>query len=285
MCAFCTSDAACIADLSIGCGLCANSDRPCLTEHDCALAEHVCTSSTDTRCVTEYREPDYHTVQPGHIAIDRTGALWYTSYFVGNSIRRFEPSDGTFTTFRLPTPAVTSQATAFGAWPWDILVTRRRDVFFTGYASGQVGRIDGAKVRDPSIDCSSPIVGGDFCDKPRFGGSPCVDMRTIPGPPQMVHSIIEDHRGRVWFSAAGAYDDPGVPSSVGFVTRDLAEIVLLPPLSLFPFVSEGDTCAPPGDFESFLGAGIAYDRRSRAILVADYCRGRVVRIRPQGRLR
>lgn len=285
MCAFCASDAQCLADPSIGCGICSNAaDRPCLTVHDCVLAEHVCSSPSDNprECIAEYREPDHHSFQPGHVTIDREGVLWYTNYFTGNDIRRFDPSSGEFTTFRLPAPPVTNPATAFGAWPWQIVAGGGNDILFTAYASGQVGRISGAKLRDPTIDCSNPVIGSDLCGRPRFGASPCVEVLTVPGPPQVVHSIAVDRRGRVWFGAAGAFDEPGLASSLGFVNKDFTQIVLLPPLSLFPFVSNGRACAGPGEFVSFSGAGIAYDHRSKAILVADYCRKRIVRIRPAG---
>jgi len=97
-----------------------------------------------------------------------------------------------------------------------------------------------------------------------------------------VHSIAVDRLGNVWFGAAGPLDDPGLPSSLGFVSKDFTQIVLLPPLSLFPFVSHGSECLAAGEFVSFSAAGVAYDRRSKAILVADYCRKRVVRVRPAG---
>jgi streptogramin lyase len=298
MCAFCISDAQCFADPSIGCGMCSNAEnRPCLTVHDCVLADRVCPSqrndqrpswrrrgrtSRPATCIAEYREPDYHSFQPAHVTVDHKGMLWYTNYFAANDIRRFDPATGQFTTFNLPRPPVTDPATAFGAWPWQILAAGTGDILFTGYASGQLGRISRAKLNDPNVDCDNPLSGYDFCGNPQFGASPCAEVMTIPGPAQVVHSIAVDRRGRVWFGAAGAFDDPGLSSSLGFVSKDFTQIVLLPPLSLFPFVGDGRACVAAGEFVSFSGAGVAYDRRSKAILVADYCRKRIVRIRPAG---
>lgn len=285
MCGFCTSDAQCFADPSIRCGVCSNaSERPCLTVHDCALADHVCPSPTSDQrtCMAEYHELDFHSFQPAHVTIDRKNMLWYTNYFTANDIRRFDPSTSQFTTFNLPRPPVTDPSTAFGSWPWQIFATRTGDILFTGFASGQVGRLNGAKLKDQSVDCSNPMTGYDFCGNRQFGASPCVEVKTVPGPPQFVHSIAVDRFGNVWFGGAGATNDPGLPSSLGFVSKDFTQIALLPPLSLFPFVSHGPECVRAGEFVSFSAGGVAYDRRSQAILVADYCRKRIVRIRPEG---
>src|SRR5262249_47756594 len=97
MCRFCTSDAQCIADSSLGCGVCSNAtNRACLTVNDCALADHVCPSSTSDQrtCIAEYREPNHHSFQPAHVTVDRRGVVWYTNYQSANDIRRFDPSTG-----------------------------------------------------------------------------------------------------------------------------------------------------------------------------------------------
>jgi len=58
-------------------------------------------------------------------------------------------------------------------------------------------------------------------------------------------------------------------------------VILLPPLSLYPFTSSGIECRPAGEPVAFSAAGIAFDPRTGSVWFADYCRKRLGQIVPR----
>jgi hypothetical protein len=108
----------------------------------------------------------------------------------------------------------------------------------------------------------------------------------VPGPTlgYAQHTIFHDPRENVWFTTNGANSDPASRGTVGYVKRDWKEAVLFPPLSLYPFNTDGSNCAEsaefPGTFRGFHGAGIAVHPTNEDVYFTDFCRKRLGRLRP-----
>lgn len=280
-------------------GWCSNSSwRACLTPQDCVLAEQICPpgATDDSSCYHEYEMPPLAgTYMPGHVAVHPDGSVWYTSYWSGNYIGRLDPDSASFATFPLPDPRwkpycsdthcacfppptdavclYCCQVLFFGSGPWEIDVAGNHDVVFTEFFNSSVGRFHIADLGDPA--CHS---------LDESGKNPCIQELVVPRsdlPVEQVHSIAFDGDGNVWFTESGPFSDPGSSASLGYVKQDWSALVLLPPLSLYPFYnSTGNYCpTAPGAFVSFNGAGIAIDPATQDIWFADYCRKRLGRLR------
>lgn len=291
-------------------GRCTNvPSRACLDAFDCILAEQVCRPAPgsnvvdETGCYHEYELPvQMNTAMPGHIAIHPDdGAIWVTAYFGSNAVGRLEPETGRFLTFRLPDPFYKrdcdyDRCTLFcdpadpgcrpcsdlcttyavlGSAPWEITVDSTGSVLFTEYNNNAIGEI-------------LPVDHGDpFCDTVAPGrNSPCIYEYFIPGADpehQQVHSLALDAAQNVWFTQGDDMTVSGSTSSVGYLRADRRGIVLLPPLSVFPFANtDGTFCGttvPLGGQVNFNGAGITVDPADGTVWFADYCRKRLGSLR------
>ena len=101
---------------------------------------------------------------------------------------------------------------------------------------------------------------------------------------QALHSLAYDQQNNIWFAQAGPQSDPTTTTSLGYIISDWSAMVLFPPLSLFPFVSNGTHCTPKGTFVSFNGSGIAIDPITQEIWFADFCRKRLGRLKKEGNM-
>ena len=277
--------------------------RACLADSDCILADQICPPDApdDRACYHEYElPPEAATYMPAHVAVHPDGSIWYTSNWGGNHIGRLDPESGRFTIVPLPepiwkrqcdyqaakcfTPAMAvvdgycCQLLLFGTGPWDIKVAPSRDVVFTEYFNSALGRFRFSSLGDPRCESLDPS-----------GSNPCVDQLLVPGvdlPAQQVHSVAPDRDGKTWFTQGGLFNDPQATTSLGYVKPDWSAIVLLPPLSLYPFLNTDGSYCPgePGDFVSFTGGGIAIDPVTQDVWFADFCRKRLGRLHATARL-
>jgi hypothetical protein len=105
----------------------------------------------------------------------------------------------------------------------------------------------------------------------------CLCSSNCPSCPgaQNVRSLAFDAAGNLWFSEGGPDTHPITTTTVGHVTSNWSPIVMMPPLSLYSFTSDGSDCADSGTFVSFNGAGIAVNANTGDVWFADYCRERL----------
>jgi streptogramin lyase len=292
-----TSSATCAPGPSGQPGSCSNrAARPCLRDSDCVLAEQVCApgGGDDSACWHEYPlPPELGSFQPAHIQVDGGGAVWFAAYWGGNAVGRLDPESGAFDLFRLPAPEARAGCSTQGcsclcaagdptciacdsyccqllfldSGPWSLALGPGGDLWFTEYFNAAVGRLPPGAAGDSTCRAA--------------GASPCVQQWIVPGvdhPHQTVHSLAVDASGRVWFTEGGGQDVPADAATVGFALPDGGGLRLFPPLSLFPFASDGTNCREAGHFVSFNGAGIAVDPATGEIWFADYCRRRLGRL-------
>lgn len=282
-------------------GACSDvATRPCLRDSDCVLAGQVCPPGAidDSACWHEYElPPEFPSFLPAHLVADPGGALWFTDYWVGNSIGRLDPATGAFTRFPLAAPeakascgyqgcscfcaagdasctpcdAYCCQILNLDSAPWFIAQGGGGELWFTEYLNGAVGRLP----RESTGDARCQDLSAD-------GSNPCIREWIVPGidhPHQTVHSLAVDGAGRVWFTQGSVQDQPSDPATVGYVPSDQGPMRLFAPLSLYPFTSDGTNCVGPvGRFVSFNGAGIAVDPGNGEVWFADYCRRRLGRL-------
>ena len=266
--AFATAGVACNGGDGTTAGACSNvPGRACVTAGDCELAEQVCPGgpSSDAACYHEYPIPD---TKPGHLVVDGAGAVWFTAHGGGNYLGRLDPVTGVVKAFPLPQPL---QSSFFGGAPWQIAVAANGDIVFTEFADSAIARFDISKLANPaclSLNASKQ--------------NPCITRLVTPGGGpgvQTVHSLAIDAKGNTWFSQGAPVDGLNLTTSLGYVTADWKGITMLPPLSLYPCGSTGTDCGePPSHPVAFAGAGVAIDRSTGDIWVAEFFRRRLGRL-------
>jgi streptogramin lyase len=257
-------------------GICSNVPaRPCITARDCVLAEQWCApdAADDRACYREYPIPG--TQQAAHLVVDGVGAVWYTAYAGGNYLGRLDPTTGTVTRFPLPPPR---QGSVFGSALWEIAIKQNGNIVFTEFADAEVGEFDVARVNDPaclSLDANNQNL--------------CIRTLSLTdGDPagRVMHSLAVDGGDNTWFTHGGGAGTPADPlraPEIGYATATWSGIVMLPPLSLYPFLSDGRAnycgATTAGTYVRSAPTGIAIDARSGDIWFADSCRHQIGRLR------
>jgi streptogramin lyase len=280
--------------------------RRCLDDGDCLLADRICADGADDGgCFREHWIPtppgETPLVLPGPLLRHSDGTIWYAGYIGGNFVGRFDPATDTFQRFPLARPpgetscepsdcvcfpAADSAETAcpvrcclyqlLGRGPWGLAEDARGGVACAAQEAGAVSLLPAERIDDPrcaALDSS--------------GANPCLSEYPLldydPTATQL-HSIARDDGGNLWFGEArngGRDDDPARGASIGYVQAGTGHVILLPPLSLYPFASSGIECRPAGEPVAFSAAGIAFDPRTGAVWFADYCRKRLGEIAPR----
>jgi streptogramin lyase len=257
-------------------GTCSNvPTRPCLTERDCVLAEQWCPPDTsdDSACYREYPIPA--TQKAGHLVVDGVGAVWYTAYAGGNHLGRLDPTTGAVRVFPLPPPR---QGSVFGSGVWEIAIKQNGNIVFTEFSDAEVGEFDITQVDNPaclSLDATNH--------------NPCIrtlSLSDLDPEGRVMHSLAVDEADNTWFTHGGGAVGPADPlrvPEIGYATASWSGIVMLPPLSLYPFTSDGraNYCgvATAGAYVRSAPTGIAIDARSGDIWFADSCRHQIGRLR------
>jgi len=291
----------CVADPGERVGRCSvTGHRRCLDDDDCVLAAEVCPPAPgdDRACFREHEIPEQDDVLlPGPLLRHSDGTLWYSAFWGGDLVGRFDPATGVFQRFRLapppgeatcdrracwcfvedpwkpPCPSRCCEYLLLGRGPWKLDEEADRDVVFCSQSGGSISRIPWERRDDPRCAALGPD-----------GANPCVVDHPIPGYDpaiEQMHSLAADAAGNVWFEQSQmTKDDPNALSSVGFLQAATERVILFPPLSIYPYVSRGFECQPAGAFVGFQGAGIAVDPRTGAVWFADFCRKRLGRIVP-----
>jgi streptogramin lyase len=283
-------------------GVCSRTrSRPCLDDRDCVLADRICTddAAADRACFREHAIPtppgEPPLVLPGPLLRHSDGTIWYAGYLGGNYIGRFDPATDTFQRFPLARPPgeascdfrdcvcfppTGSGQTAcpkrcclyqlLGRGPWGLAEEAAGGVALSAQEAGAVALLPKDRFDDPRcavLDAS--------------GANPCLSEFPLPDydPTRtQLHSVARDDAGNLWFgesSIDGRDDEPARGASIGYVQAGTGHVILLPPLSLYPFTSSGIECRPSGEPVAFSATGIAFDARTRSIWVADYCRKRL----------
>lgn len=299
-------------DTSVGQCTRLSFNRPCVRDADCRGAANVCDPAltvNDTRTNDCFLEiPLDFELAPGWmntIAVrpdDHT--VWFTSYFAGMEIIRYNPSAPAGQQFlRLPLaePQGASPMLVPFAWPVDLKFTGASQLVGTKQFPNQLFYIDESTTIDERCTRLESINPGETCPTvhevyldgqpiPPGCRNPCVTELTVsgsflpctpssPADPQCpwtnlsgstggVYFVAVSKDGKVWFDQAGR--------GVGYITlSDLAagipNFVMLPPAALYP--------APPiscGGDNGNLG-GIAIDVSDGAIWYGEYSRCRLVR--------
>lgn len=295
-------------------GVCSETrHRRCLDDRDCVLAERVCAPGV-TRPRGCFHERPIPTPpgadplwMPGPLLRHSDGTIWYAGYWGGSYIGRFDPATGAFQRFALARPPAeagcdrshcgcflpensTERACPaacclyllIGRGPWGLAEDAGGSVAFCAQEAGFVSRIPKERFDDPG--CATLDA---------RGASPCTLEYPVPGflsPTDQMHSVARDTAGNLWFGQ-GRLDgsdmrsdgrhDPARGAALGYVQAGTGRVILLPPISLYPFVSTGVECRPAGQPVASSAAGIAVDLRSGAIWFADFCRKRLGQILPQ----
>jgi streptogramin lyase len=258
-------------------GTCSNvPTRACVTARDCVLAEQWCPAGAedDGACFREY--PIQGTQRAGHLVIDAVGAVWYTAYAGGNHLGRLDPTTGAVKVFPLPPPR---QGSVFGSAVWEIAVKQNGNIVFTEHADAEIGEFDIAQVDNPaclSLDAT--------------GHNPCIRTLSLSDHDpegRVMHSLAVDEADDTWFTHGGGAVEPADPlrtPEIGYATARWSGIVMLPPLSLYSFTSDGraNYCGlrTAGAYVRSAPTGIAIDAGSGDIWFADSCRHQLGRLRP-----
>jgi len=295
-------------------GVCSETrHRRCLDDRDCVLAERVCApGARDERaCFREYPIPvptgSEPLLLPGPLLRHTDGTIWYSGYWGGNYVGRFDPGTGAFQRFPLarppgeascqrshctcsfsersavhPCPSQCCLYRLIGQGPWGLAEDAGGGVAFSAQEAGSVSRIPKERFDDPRCAVLDAR-----------GMNPCVIEYPVlsfrPGKDQM-HSLARDDDGNLWFGqgrvdgsdkAPDRRDDPARGATLGYVQAETGRVILLPPISLYPYVSTGVECRAAGEPVAHLAAGLAFDPRTRAIWFADFCRKRLGQIVPQ----
>ena len=282
--------------------------RRCLDDADCVLADRVCHDDTsDERgCFREYPIPtppgESPLLLPGPLLRHSDGTIWYAGYLGGNYVGRFDPATRAFQRFPLARPpgekgcdfrgcmcfapegaqqrACPAHCCLYlliGQGPWGLAEDADRGVAFCTQQGGSVSLLPRARIGDAR--CEALDAGG---------ANPCLSQYPLPEydpATTQLHSLARDAAGNLWFGearVAGRDDDPARGASIGYAEAGTGRVILLPPLSLYPFTSSGSECRPAGEPVGHSAAGIAFDPRTGSLWSADFCRKRLNRIVPLG---
>jgi len=289
-------------------GVCSSSrHRRCFDDDDCVLAERVCRDDVadDGACFHEHEIPtppgETPLLLPGPLLRHSDGTLWYAGYWGGNYLGRFDPETKTFQRFPLARP------------PGEASCDLRGCACFAPEGSGQracpkrcclyqlIGRGPWGLAEDAAGSlafCAQEADGVALLPRQRFddprcatldarGENPCLSAYPLPDfdpKTSQLHSVVRDDAGNLWFGEGridGLDSEPARGASLGYVQAGTGRVILLPPLSLYPFLSTGSECRPAGEPVAHSAAGMAFDPRTGAVFAADYCRKRLGQILPR----
>jgi len=197
--------------------------------------------------------------QPAHLAFDAEGNVWYTEFW-GNAIGRLEPDTGIVTRYPLAKArAKTGPAAICGSGPWQIIVEPDGDIVFNEFFDAQVCRLPLESIENPAA-----------LSLAEDGTNPCVQEVSLPDADlerEQIHSIVLDGAGNLWFSVHNS-DTTARGLQLGFIPPDWSGPVLLPSFRNFP--GQGHATAD----------GIAVDRETGAVYMAEFFHKRIGRITP-----
>jgi len=280
--------------------------RRCFDDDDCVLADRVCADDApdDRACFREHAIPtppgELPLVLPGPLLRHSDGTLWYAGYWGGNDVGRFDPATQRFERYPLAQPPGEASCDRkgcacflpegspqrpcaarcciyqlLGRGPWGLAEDAGGGVAFCAQEAGAVSRLPKERFDDPRCAALDAT-----------GANPCLIEYAVPDfdpSTSQMHSLARDDAGNLWFGQGrtGARDaDPARGASIGYVQAGTGRVILLPPLSLYPFTSTGAECRPAGEEVAHLGAGIAFDPRTSSVWFADFCRKRLGQIVP-----
>ncbi|MCW5892326.1 MAG: hypothetical protein KIT14_17530 [bacterium] len=256
-----------------------NSTRRCLWDTDCNLSSSVCYFGEDRPgCIFhEYKLPAF-VLMPSHIQLGPDGAIWYASYWGrgnddalrnlgGSSLGRLATDTGEVTVYPLGDDPTRGQQWTIGSSPWELTTVFGQDIVVNEYSDCTINRFDVSRAGDPT------------CLTLDGYRNPCTVARHLPGPASEYHqhSIIADQKDNVWFTMGGLHPEAS-RAAIGYVKRDWKDIVMFPPLALFPLETTlTQACATLGDS----GSGIAVDGSNGHVWFGNYCRKHIGRLQPK----
>lgn len=281
--------------------------RRCFDDDDCVLADRVCRDDApdDGACFREYEIPtapgDTPLALPGPLLRHSDGTIWFSGYWGGNYVGRFDPATETFQRFPLARPPGETSCdrrdcvcfppegsreracslrcclyVVLGRGPWTLVEDDGGGVAFCAQEAGAVARLPRQRFRDPRCAALS-ATGTNICmlEYPLLDYDPATTQ---------LHSLALDGAGNLWFGESridGRDEDAARGASLGYVQAGTGDVILLPPLSLYPFTSSGAECRPAGEAVAYSAVGIAFDPRTGSVWSADYCRKRLGEITPR----
>ncbi|HVE82689.1 MAG TPA: hypothetical protein VND93_07565 [Myxococcales bacterium] len=165
---------------------------------------------------------------PSCLAVDAQGGVWYTA-FLGNRVGRLDPDSGAFVAIPLPKRKSSSTPAAIfdTGGPWQIAVAADGAIWIDESFDLTVDRIDADRVRRGDPACQALDASG---------RNPCVQEVAVgdvtaqsAGGTDLVHTIIFDGTGRLWFGHHGPNEAP-IIDTLGIVAPDLSGVSRFPPL-------------------------------------------------------
>lgn len=289
-------------------GVCSTTrGRRCLADDDCVLADRVCRDDApdDGSCFREHAIPtppgETPLALPGPLLRHSDGTIWYAGYWGGNYVGRFDPATETFQRFPLARPPGETSCDfrdcacflPAGSWqpacparcclyllidqgPWGLAEDAGGNLALCAQEAGAVALLPKQRFDDPRC-AALDVTGANQC----LREYPLLDFD--PTTTQL-HSLALDGAGNLWFGESridGRDPDPAHGASIGYVQAGTGHMILLPPLSLYPFTSSGTECRPAGEPVAHSATGMAFDPRTGSVWIADYCRKRLGRIVPR----
>jgi hypothetical protein len=257
-------------------GVCLDgSNRNCFADSDCTATDQICgfvagVSPPPACRFVEYPLPSVF--WPAHLAVDRSGFVWFTEYFLDNRIGRLDPDTGAVDFF--PLPLARNPTYGRTSSPWDLRIDRRGSIAVTETTDNAVSRLDPRLIG--RFDCHQ-LDGA--------GQNPCLTEFPSPtddptsnddgGP----YTLTFDRSGNTWFSQMATAVGSASPQTVGYV-RNWKYVVMFPPLSLLD--TGGGPCPPAfGSMPAFEGGGIGTGVAKNDVWTTDACRRQLVRLQKQ----
>ena len=235
--------------------------RRCFDDDDCVLADRVCRDDApdDNACFREYEIPtapgETPLALPGPLLRHSDGTIWFSGYWGGNYVGRFDPATETFQRFPLARPPGETSCdlrdcvcfppegsreracslrcclyVVLGRGPWTLVEDDGGGVAFCAQEAGAVARLPRQRFRDPRC-AALGATGANICmlEYPLLDYDPATTQ---------LHSLALDGAGNLWFGESridGRDEDAARGASLGYVQAGTGDVILLPPLSLYPF--------------------------------------------------
>ena len=243
-----------------------NTTRRCAEFFDCNLAADVCYSNeSNPGCkFHEYKLPA-STYSVAHIQRGPDGAIWWADYWGTSNLGRLDPATGQVTLYPLGDDPSRGTPWLLGSAPWELVVSQG-DIVVNEYSDSVINRFDVARAGDAA------------CLTLEGQQNPCMTSRFVPGATSAYsqHTVFADTHDNVWFGIAGPVNPPS-KAAIGYVKRDWRDIVMLPPVVLYP-LPPGQTPAGKSD----AGSGVTVDATNDQVWFGEYCRKRLGRLIPTG---
>jgi streptogramin lyase len=280
--------------------------RRCFDDDDCVLADRVCRDDApdDNACFREYEIPtapgETPLALPGPLLRHSDGTIWFSGYWGGNYVGRFDPATETFQRFPLARPPGETSCdlrdcvcfppegsreracslrcclyVVLGRGPWTLVEDDGGGVAFCAQEAGAVARLPRQRFRDPRCAALGAT-----------GTNICMLEYPLRTTIRRRHSSTRwrlDGAGNLWFGESridGRDEDAARGASLGMFRRAPATSFCCP-ASLYPFTSSGAECRPAGEPVAYSAVGIAFDPRTGSVWSADYCRKRLGEITPR----